>query len=120
MSLSCVGRLGGDAVLKKNNITFSMACQNGEHPQWVHVSYPYTPQGKLLTYLVKGKQVFVSGTLKVNHNNNRIYFNLYASGLSLLSDDPDKNERTKSSAPTLTPGTFKDLATEIDEDDIPF
>lgn len=79
-----LGTLGADAKLNqvnpdRNVINFSI-CENVAYKkgneiiriaQWFNVSY-FSNSEKLVKYLLKGKKVFVSGTLKFSEYKNEV------------------------------------------------
>lgn len=96
LKLTIIGNLGSDAEQHtsgdKTTIKFNVA--HNEHfrdkegnpkteTQWVNVNWE--TKVNLLSYLKKGSIVHVEGRLKVVAKDNKVYWNLYAKQVDLIS-----------------------------------
>ena len=113
INLEMIGHLGQDAKCQTLNdgrflINFSV-CDNvkrtdtqtgeiKELPQWVSVSY-FTKSDKVLQYLKKGVQVYVSGDFRIDEylskqtNQVRYSAQITASRVQILTFDEKKDEQ---------------------------
>lgn len=113
INLEIIGRIGQDPKSMTLNdgrfcISFSV-CDNvrttdkttgeiKEFPQWFSVSY-FTKSDKVLQYLKKGVQVYVSGDFRIEEyrsdQSNRIRYSaqITASRVQILTFDEKKDER---------------------------
>lgn len=91
LSLTVVGRLGGDATKKtvkeKRVLEFSVASNRGDESTWVRCTW-WQPPEKIAEHLKKGTTVGVSGRLTVATKDGKTYLDLRVDQLSLAGSKP--------------------------------
>jgi len=103
------GYLGGDAETKKINTKngdrkfckFNVASRrpgSSDETDWIRCSYFTTPDAKLPNYLVKGKEVVITGRLQVDRvsdedgKNTRWYNTVIANSIELAGRKSSTNK----------------------------
>lgn len=127
-----IGNLGGDAVIKEFNgkkyVSFSVAHnetdKNGQKSSvWVSVLW-HGEGGKLMTYLVKGTQVFVRGKLRAGlfqdkNGQTQISLNMNAGEVQLCGGGR-QDGTTASPNPNAPQEPNRDVAPSGEGNDLPF
>lgn len=120
---SIVGRLTKDCRVQETEkggfVSFSVAVDDGygENKTTIFFDADYGKKGygKLAQYLVKGKQVAVSGDLKTREYNGKTYLGIRANSVELVGSKPDRKDTGSSNYTEHDQPPASDM-----DDEIPF
>lgn len=115
-----IGRIGQKYDLKVSQnqnpmLSFSLACneKKGEEPDWFNITCFKGTAEFVNTYLEKGNQVYVEGSIKITRKDEKTYVNIFASKILALggkTSRESKDESFESSTPPIS----------LDDDRVPF
>lgn len=125
-----IGNLGRDAEIKdvtggavvKFNVASSAKSKGQDVTTWVGCSYFGKRATSVAPYLLKGKQVAVSGQLTTRLHEGKTYVDLHVAELQLIGPRDAGSGGSQRSAPSKSSGGYsdEDYGARPSDDDIPF